>query len=564
MTRQQNNQDGPLNENEVMTLYNDAKNYINIFTDGDYKTIKYFYHQEKNNIKCVSADSLGLFYIYNKPKALWCEGNIHNINKYYMEKTSHAINEKYYILIELSNNDNISLKNIELITLLIKTYEKTKKKILKCSYVSSLKSLFFSFFKDELFIEKLNKKKNLLSLKDGCVIDLKNGECRRRKQDDYFTIELKISYDDYMKADTHIWDEFFEKIFVKEDKRKLITDYDLIDYMKYYLGYCLTGETSLRSVLCFYGEGANGKSLLLDMMMKLLNTNNKNDKFYSVFDKNTFLDIKKSTCDDIYYSKFSRIAICDEFNENDEINTSIIKKISSGDEISSRAVYKSKISFSPIFKSILVSNHMMKFPSDDVAIFDRLLPVHFKRRFVPKNEINDKHLLNGYEMIRDKNIIDNLEKNLSGLLKLLVDGSIEYYKVGNTKTKPDAILSFAKDYKEDCQSEPFYNWFNDNIIITGDETDNIDLSEMMTSYNLYNRNPKYSLNRPNGFSKKLKSLNISTKRSSKTINGKRPTIVYGIKYKQEEEPEDLDFITDTEEEEPKRKSKNKMLSDLGL
>jgi P4 family phage/plasmid primase-like protien len=537
----QNNDTHNLDNNQIDVLINDAKCLTKIFNSGDYNIIKHFHTLEKDNIKCISSDSNGLFFIYDNINLLWIESSIHNVITYYLKKMTCIINDHYNILNEMLLYPNITLSQKEKLDMVLKELGNIRKKYLKCSYANTMKSLFYSLFNDEEFFDKLNRTSNLLSINKK-VIDLKNGNIRDRRKTDYFSIEINITENQYNDADIEIWDNFFKSIFVKEDKRKLITDNELVEYMRYYLGYCLTGECDLRSILCFYGDGSNGKSMFLELITKLLNTNNKN-KFYSIFDKSTFLDIKKSNCDDVYYSKYSRVVICDEFNENDEINTSLIKKISSGDEISVSGKYKSKLSFSPIFKSILASNHMMKLPADDTAVFDRLIPVFFRRRFLPSHEINKSKFDNGYEALRDNNLKDKLLNNMAGLLKYLVIGSIEYYKLRNNKPKPQSIITFSNDYKEDCQSEPFYKWLDDEIEITNNNDDKIELTELMNNYNLYNRNPKYSLNRPNGFSKKLKSVDIETRRSSKLIDGKRPTIVYGVKYKV-----DVDGDSDSDDE----------------
>ena len=56
-----------------------------------------------------------------------------------------------------------------------------------------------------------------------------------------------------------------------------------VKYLQKILGYCLTGETNAQSFFIFWGRGSNGKSLLLNLLDKIL------DKAYKPASKEIFV-----------------------------------------------------------------------------------------------------------------------------------------------------------------------------------------------------------------------------------------------------------------------------------
>ena len=116
---------------------------------------------------------------------------------------------------------------------------------------------------DATFGSQLNSKAMLLPLKGGVVIDLTNTSqpaFRPRQPDDLFSWEFPVAYDPAAPT---------------EPVQRLVSDIclnrpELIDYVQMFLGYCLTGDTSYQQFYLCQGIGANGKSLLFDLMRMLM------------------------------------------------------------------------------------------------------------------------------------------------------------------------------------------------------------------------------------------------------------------------------------------------------
>ena len=136
------------------------------------------------------------------------------------------------------------------------------KQILQSKTTKSILEVLLSKTRDEEFETRLNKIPHLLPIKVGRIVNLKTLEVRERTREDFFSFELSVDYN-CNKQDSHPnASKFFEEI--------CCGNAELTNYLKRLLGYCLTGETSERSLFIWWGEGMNGKSTVIDILKKIL------------------------------------------------------------------------------------------------------------------------------------------------------------------------------------------------------------------------------------------------------------------------------------------------------
>jgi putative DNA primase/helicase len=105
----------------------------------------------------------------------------------------------------------------------------------------------------------------LLNCQNG-TLDLKDGRLRPHSREDYITKILPLDYDE--KAGCPLWLNFLEKTFAVES--------DIISFLQRVLGYSLSGDMSEQCFFILYGEGANGKSTLLETIRFTLGSYSKN------------------------------------------------------------------------------------------------------------------------------------------------------------------------------------------------------------------------------------------------------------------------------------------------
>jgi putative DNA primase/helicase len=115
----------------------------------------------------------------------------------------------------------------------------------------------------------------LLNTKNA-TIDLRSGKPREQRHDDYITKITDITYDP--TAECPEFHKFITRI--------MGNDAELIAYMQRWIGYCLTGDVSEHVFQVWYGTGANGKSVLSNVLAGLLGEYTKAAGSYLLLQKN--------------------------------------------------------------------------------------------------------------------------------------------------------------------------------------------------------------------------------------------------------------------------------------
>jgi hypothetical protein len=128
----------------------------------------------------------------------------------------------------------------------------------KCLSFKYIRNVF-ELLKPKLYISKFTEKLNvthpyLLPIKNGHIIDLRNGKIIPRTHTDYFTFECNVSFGNISDK----MQKFIDQIMPDKNDQK---------YLQMISGLFLTGE-SPKNIFLMYG--GNGKLVWLNMMRKIL------------------------------------------------------------------------------------------------------------------------------------------------------------------------------------------------------------------------------------------------------------------------------------------------------
>lgn len=289
--------------------------------------------------------------------------------------------------------------------------EKLHKKTNKLCSESKLKSiykLYESEIIDDSFVDTLNRVlPHHLPINKCLKIDLRNGMESQREKLDKFTYECPVSYTKNRPAELM---EMLSAIACNKD--------DDLKYIQKMLGYGLTGHIDSRVYFILFGKGCNGKTVLLNLMSKILKQQ------YQAVSKCVFINsnTSKTGGTEVLQLKDCRMATFSETNPNDELNEAIIKMISGNDSITARGLYKDPMTFVPMCKLILCTNYKPDFNANDKANVDRVRLVPLNARFVEKPaRENEYKRINGIDKLIET-------KYLNEFFSWVVDGAMEYYK----------------------------------------------------------------------------------------------------------------------------------------
>jgi putative DNA primase/helicase len=130
---------------------------------------------------------------------------------------------------------------------------------------------------------------------------------------------------------------------------------EMIDYLHVLLGYSITGDVGAQILPFLWGTGKNGKSVLLDVMMKLLGD-------YADAAPPGFLMAKpfEGHPTDLAELHGRRVYVCSEIKPGDKFDEARVKLLTGGDRIKARRMRQDPFSFEPTHKLWLLGNHKPK------------------------------------------------------------------------------------------------------------------------------------------------------------------------------------------------------------
>lgn len=263
---------------------------------------------------------------------------------------------------------------------------------------------------------------------DTVKINLLNGtfEINREKQQlravdrrDFLTYQLPFEYNPQAKAPE--FDKYLNKVLPDEELQKVIAEY--IGYL-----FIKTQTLKLEKVLMLFGSGANGKSVMFEIVNALLGRENISN-----------FTLQNLTMTEGYYrAKIANKLVNYASEINNRMNTDVFKQLASGEPVEARNPYGEPFVITNYAKLIFNCNELPKEVEQTNAFFRRFLIVPFNVT-IPEAE-QDKEL--------SKKIIDN---ELSGVFNWVLDG-LNRLLSQKGFSKSSAIEKQVEQYKAESDS----------------------------------------------------------------------------------------------------------------
>ena len=258
----------------------------------------------------------------------------------------------------------------------------------------------------------------LLGVKNG-VIDLRKGEFRPGKQEDLITLRAGVNWVS-ANAPCPRWLNFLESVQPDPEVRL---------WIQKLAGYLLTGRDDEQIFLIFLGNGANGKSVFVEVLKEVIGQYAKTTQFasFSIGNKSTIRN-------DLAGLVKARMVAASEGGVDTQLDEGIVKQLTGGDTVSTRFLFQEFFSFRPNFKVILVTNHEPRIVGTDHGIWRRI-------RMLPWNVTIP-------EAQQDPGLKTKLLQEASGILAWAVQGTQMWLRDG-LKNRPITIKDAVEFYKED-------------------------------------------------------------------------------------------------------------------
>jgi len=278
-----------------------------------------------------------------------------------------------------------------------------------------------------------------LNLKNG-LFDIESGKLCPHDPAVYSIIQLDVTYD-YM-AKCNMWIKMLNEIFENDQSK--------IEILQEYFGLCLTKETKYEKALICIGEGANGKSVILNTIRDMIGKENCSAIPLEKFNNSHYVAN--------LFGKLVNISI--ETNAKAEVYDSTFKAIVSGDPIEADPKFKKPFTFQPVCKLIFAVNNLPRVDDKTEAFYRRLMIIRFNREF--KEEEQNK----------------NLRKELINEL----DGIFLWCLEGLKRLKARGYFDINKSIKDEIEE---YKKENNNVIVFVNEECILDPLLTETKKDLY-------------------------------------------------------------------------------
>jgi P4 family phage/plasmid primase-like protien len=335
----------------------------------------------------------GEYYHYSESTKLWSkESSDDSIHYRVCEYASDLLDidkRLVYGCFEEYKNGDISRAQMDDLEEDIKKFDKFFKKVYKdyqkLTFSKSILKFINHYVIDDKFTDTINiNNMHLLPLID-CNLNLQTlkteGRCKEQKFSDCVQMRGYHVYkniDKYIQSDEFkIVDKFFLDICTGSQNKKL--------YLQKILGYFLTGDVPHgRTFYIFYGQGANGKSAIMDVLNDIMGYFCKTVPT-SIILKRAKRGEGQASPEIAVLDYGNRLGVLSETDEGEQINEDLVKRISGYDSIDYRPLYKEPKQFRCESKLVMITNNKPYFNLSQ-SMVDRIRYLEFKSRFVQEGE----------------------------------------------------------------------------------------------------------------------------------------------------------------------------------
>jgi putative DNA primase/helicase len=230
----------------------------------------------------------------------------------------------------------------------------------------------------------------------GGTVDLRTGELRPGDQADGITKSTAVA--PVPRAICPIWLKFLSEATGGNDR-------EMVQFLRRWFGYALTGDTSEHQFVFVHGPGGNGKSAWLNTVAGIIG------EYHRVAPIDTFTESGSDRHPtDLAALRGARLVSATETEEGRPWAESKIKQMTGGDTIAARFMRQDFFEYRPQFKLTIVGNHKPSLRNVDDAMRRRINIVPFEHK--PKEP--------------DLQLEEKLKSEWPAILRWAIDGCLDW------------------------------------------------------------------------------------------------------------------------------------------
>lgn len=428
------------NEAALFILHPGPVTFYDLYFSG-------YYDFEPIDVVCNGKRSDISTYLYHEDEVLWenTDREYRIFNHIFSEldsmfKSVAAIvtsrRVDLYIQSVDETNRNILIKSRDK---LLTSIPKTRSKLTVDVLAKYVQQIAINLDGSKRVLNEYNNNK-LISMDNKLVFDIPNFVIRNRTKEDYLTYALDCNCKQDNPHDA--WLDTFLATIMTEDHLPP-ADRVRTSFLQELLGYSLLGTNPESLFVFFTGGTSNGKSTLTKLLKRVLGYGKC--PLFGTLSKDALMHRKAgSATSELASLKGRLLAFIEECNATDKPDISLIKRITGGDDVHYRELYKNSSSFKCQALIVWCSNTLPQIEIDP-AMDRRLLIFNFNTKFTDTpdpNNMLERKLVRGIEEWFEKQEIRD------AFFSWMVKGYARYRERGSLDI-PDEVLQKSNDIKAD-------------------------------------------------------------------------------------------------------------------
>jgi len=262
----------------------------------------------------------------------------------------------------------------------------------------------------------------LLNCANGTV-DLTTGELKPHRREDLLTIITEVEYDP--EANCNLWERFLYEIMDVNNQPQAADR--MVSFLQRALGYSLSGSIQEDCFFILWGNGANGKSTLVNTISTILARYATNTPVETLLNRDRGGEIPA----DIARLDGPRFVTADEVDKGRRLAESLVKALTGRGTITARFLYGEHFEFTPQFKLWLSTNTKPIIRGTDTGIWRRIMFCRFPVE-IPREQW-------------DLELEAKLQADGAGILAWLVRGCLQWQREG--LAPPPEVLAATAQYR---------------------------------------------------------------------------------------------------------------------
>jgi putative DNA primase/helicase len=314
---------------------------------------------------------------------------------------------------------------------------------------------------------------------------------------------LNFAYDP--KATCPRWEDFLGEVFEG--------DQDRIHLLREWFGYCLTPDTSLQKFLIMQGEGANGKTVVLRVLIALLGEDNVSHVPVELFAEP--FQLTATLC------KLGNI-VSEVGGVMDRVTEGKLKAFTAGDAMHFDRKHLTPLQARPTARLIVAANEVPPTNDRSLGLIRRMSLLVF-RVSIPADQ-------------QDPKLGDKLLAELPGILLWAVEGRRRLQRQGQF-TEPAICVAAREEYRH--ENNPIRAYFEEHLEINPDGF--VFCSDLIQSVQMDVCDRGFP--RPNEaqIGKELKRFasRVERRKGPARPDGSRPYVYFGVAFESSSRPATL-------------------------